>query len=116
MRLRRQLLPGILEYRDAVAGSPPFVGCYQPRACVERFNWRRFKVKSEMTIGKKLTISFGGLLTLTVGLGCSSLLSMEKLGKTIDETVNTMAKRADLAYRMRASIWMMRTGQRGMIM
>ena len=73
-------------------------------------------MRSKMTIGKKLITAFSALLALTVGLGCLSLLSLRRLGDEIDVITDQVAKRADLAHRMRASIWIMRTSQRGVVM
>ena len=73
-------------------------------------------MRSKRTIGKKLMMSFGGLLALTVGLGVFSLVSLQRLGNSLDETVNKMANRADLGRRMSTSTWIMRASQRGVVM
>lgn len=69
-----------------------------------------------MTIGKKLTISFTALLGLTAALGLVSLLSLGKMGDTLDNTTRKVAKRADLAGAIKLAVADMRTGQRGLVL
>ena len=71
---------------------------------------------SKMTIGKKLTISFAAFLALTAGLGCFSLLSQASSDGRLDDIIHHVAKRADLAGDMRASVGDMWAGQRGLVL
>ena len=42
---------------------------------------------SQMTIGKKLMLSFGGMLAVVLGLAYTSLSSISGLGADLDEAV-----------------------------
>lgn len=50
----------------------------------------------QMTIDKKLTVSFGGMLVVVVGLGYSSLSSISQLRADLNGVVNSEAKKLDL--------------------
>jgi methyl-accepting chemotaxis protein/methyl-accepting chemotaxis protein-1 (serine sensor receptor) len=69
-----------------------------------------------MTIGRKLTVSFGTVLALTAALGGYSLYSLAALSGSLDNTINQVAKRADLAAAMQASVGNMRADQRGVVL
>jgi len=69
-----------------------------------------------MTIGRKLTFCFGALLALTVGMACSSFVSVGNMDSEWDNVIHKVAKRADLAAAMRASAGDMRAGQRGLVL
>ena len=53
-------------------------------------------VTSQMTIDRKLTVSFGGMLVVVVGLGYSSLSSISQLRADLNGVVNSEAKKLDL--------------------
>ena len=51
---------------------------------------------SQMTISKKLMLSFGGMLTVVMGLAYTSLSSISGLGADLSEAMNSEAKKLDL--------------------
>ena len=53
-------------------------------------------MKSQMTIGKKLTLSFGGMLAVVLGLGYSSVSSISQLSGDLNGVVNSEARKLDL--------------------
>ncbi|MBV9503608.1 MAG: MCP four helix bundle domain-containing protein, partial [Acidobacteriia bacterium] len=69
-----------------------------------------------MTIGKKLTISFAAVLVLSVAMGASSLISTAKFSRALDNSIQNVAKRLELAGSMRTSAASMWTHQRGLVM
>src|SRR5579862_605810 len=71
---------------------------------------------SGMTIGRKLNLSFGAMLAMTAALGGISLLSLERMNETLDNTANKVARRMDLAGGMQSSVALMRAGQRGVVL
>ena len=52
-------------------------------------------MKSQLTVGKKLMISFGIMLALTLGLAYSSLTSISSLSADLNTAVNSSAKKLD---------------------
>jgi len=73
-------------------------------------------MKSQMTIGKKLTLCFGALLLLVLGLAYASLSSVGTLSAALDTAVNQTAKKTELAGQVLIAISDMRAGQRGLIL
>jgi methyl-accepting chemotaxis protein len=73
-------------------------------------------MKSQMTIGKKLTLAFGAMLLLALGLGYSSLASVGTLSGELDTAVNKTAKKTELANLIQTSVADMKAGQRGLVM
>ena len=73
-------------------------------------------MKSQIPIGMKLTLCFGAMLALVLGLGYSSLSSVGSLGAALDLAVNKTAKKSELAGNVQAAVWEMRAGQRGLVL
>lgn len=73
-------------------------------------------MKSQMTIGKKLMLSFGALLALMLGLAYSSLSSTGTLSAELDTAVNKTAKKIEIAGQIQTAVSDMRVGQRGLIL
>jgi methyl-accepting chemotaxis protein len=73
-------------------------------------------MKSQMTIGKKLMLSFSALLALMLGLAYSSLSSIGTLSAELDTAVNKTAKKTELAGQIKTAVSDMRAGQRGLIL
>jgi len=71
---------------------------------------------SQMTIGKKLMMCFGGVLVLVMGLAYSSLSSVGALGKALDQAVNKTAKKTEMIGQVQTAVSDMRAGQRGLIL
>ena len=69
-----------------------------------------------MTIGKKLMVSFGALVVLTLVLGFTSMSSITGLGSLLDTAVNKTSRKLDLAGRIRASVYSMRWSARGIVL
>jgi methyl-accepting chemotaxis protein len=69
-----------------------------------------------MTIGKKLFMSFGAALALTLGLAYSSLRSLGHLSAALDTALNQTARGTEIAGQMDTSAAYLRTGQRGVIL
>jgi methyl-accepting chemotaxis protein len=70
---------------------------------------------SHMTIGKKLMLSFGAVLAVTLGLGIASLQAIGKLSSSLDESVNKAAKKLDLSFTLDVATSDMLAGQRGVL-
>src|SRR5579872_6556214 len=73
-------------------------------------------MRSRMTIGRKLMLSFGGMLSLVLGLGYSSLSSIGTLSQELDTAANKTAVKTQLTGKMQVAITNMRAGQRGLIL
>ena len=73
-------------------------------------------MKSRMTIGKKLTLCFGGMLALVLGLGYSSVSSVRVLSTELDEAVNKTARKTELAGQIQTTVSEMRAAQRGVVL
>jgi methyl-accepting chemotaxis protein len=73
-------------------------------------------MKAQMTIGKKLMLSFSALLALMLGLTYSSLSSVGTLSAELDTAVNKTAQKTDLAGQIETAVSEMRVGQRGLIL
>ena len=71
---------------------------------------------SQMTIGKKLMMCFGGVLVLVMGLAYSSLSSVGALGTALDQAVNKTAKKTEMIGQVQTAVSDMRAGQRGVIL
>jgi len=69
-----------------------------------------------MTIGARLTVTFGAALALTIGLGGHALYSLGKLGDSLENATQRVAKRAELAGAMESAVGLMRAGQRGVVL
>src|SRR5215471_8454768 len=69
-----------------------------------------------MTIGKKLMISFGGLLALMVALSYASLSSIGTLGSYLDEAANKTARKVELSGQIQTSVARMRAEVRNTIL
>jgi hypothetical protein len=54
-------------------------------------------MKPQMTIGKKLGISFSVMLALTMGLGFVAWTAVSSLGQQLDQAINRTAVKLDLA-------------------
>jgi methyl-accepting chemotaxis protein/methyl-accepting chemotaxis protein-1 (serine sensor receptor) len=61
-------------------------------------------MQSKMTLGAKLSAVFLATLVITLGLGYSSLRSIRNLGGSLDEAVNSTAKKMDLLGTMRVEL------------
>ena len=72
-------------------------------------------MKSQMTIGKKLMLCFGGMLALTLVLGIISLRAIGKLHTELASATNETAKRLQIAGDINTAGSDMLAGQRGMI-
>lgn len=70
---------------------------------------------AQMTIGKKLLISVGSLLVMTLALGLASLYSIYQLADRLDIATQKTARRMKLAGMIDAAGSDMLAGQRGMI-
>jgi len=73
-------------------------------------------MRTQMTIGKKLLISVGSLLIMTLALGLASLNSINHLAERLDIATQKTARRMKLAGVIDASGSTMLAGQRGMIL
>jgi len=71
---------------------------------------------SQLTVGKKLTLTSGAMLLAAIGLAVSSLYSVGKLGAALDTAVTKTAKKILLAEEMRGDFFKMRTSQRGVML
>jgi methyl-accepting chemotaxis protein len=69
---------------------------------------------SQMTIGKKLTLSFAAMLAVALGLGIASLLAIGKLSSTLEESINKTARKLELALTVDVATSEMLAGQRGL--
>jgi len=70
---------------------------------------------SQMTIGKKLMLAFGGMVALTLGLAYSALSSVSSLGKELDNTGNVTAKKSQIAGDLALNAANIGRGQRGLV-
>lgn len=59
---------------------------------------------SQMTIGKKLTSAFGGMVVLVLGLGGAAYWSVGNLGSELEEAVKVTAKKLDVVNALRARV------------
>ncbi len=66
----------------------------------------------KMTIGKKLMLSFGGMLAVVLGLAYSSLSSISSLSGALNEAVNSEAKKLDLTGQLLRDLTDMDAAQR----
>ncbi len=66
-----------------------------------------------MTIGKKLTLAFAGMLALVMALSYVALSTAGNLGGALDEAVNITAKKLDLVGVLRAKLQEMVGANRG---
>jgi methyl-accepting chemotaxis protein/methyl-accepting chemotaxis protein-1 (serine sensor receptor) len=73
-------------------------------------------MKSQMTIGRKLTLAFGAMLALVLGLGYSALSTAGNLGDALDTEINNTAKKIEIASAIAANVSQMRMGQRSVVM
>jgi methyl-accepting chemotaxis protein len=73
-------------------------------------------MKSQMTIGKKLMISFSVMALLTLVLSFVSLSAIGKIGGALETTINRDAKRLELVGEITTDLSKLRTAQRGVIM
>ncbi|HWY49645.1 MAG TPA: methyl-accepting chemotaxis protein [Bryobacteraceae bacterium] len=71
---------------------------------------------SRMTIGKKLTISFGAMLAVALALAVSSLYSIGKLGGELDTAVDKHWRKAFLIEEIKSNFYKMRSCQRGVML
>ncbi|MCX6629581.1 MAG: methyl-accepting chemotaxis protein [Candidatus Solibacter sp.] len=69
-------------------------------------------MRSQMTIGKKLMLSFGGMLVVVLGLAYSSLSSISSLGAELREVVSLEAKKLDLTGQLPRDLTDMDAAQR----
>jgi methyl-accepting chemotaxis protein len=72
-------------------------------------------MRAQMTIGKKLLISVGSVLIMTLALGLASLHSINQLADRLDTATRKTARRMKLAAMIGAASADMLAGQRGMI-
>jgi methyl-accepting chemotaxis protein len=70
-------------------------------------------MKSQMTIGKKMMLAFGGLLLLQFALGYVALSNVGRLGGLLGEAVDATAVKLDLAGALRARLQEMIAAVRG---
>jgi len=73
-------------------------------------------MRSQMTIGRKLGLGFGGLMALILGLAYSSLSSVSTLGSELDTSANITAKKTELAGHIATDVASMRAGLRGVML
>lgn len=73
-------------------------------------------MKSQMTIGKKLMLCFGGLLVLVFGLAYSSLSAVDTLSDALGTALNQTTKKTELAGQIETSGAYLRNAQRGVIL
>ena len=73
-------------------------------------------MKSQMTIGKKLTLSFSALLALLLGLAYSFLSSVGALSADLDKAVHQTARKIELVGQIQTTVSNLRAGQRGLIL
>ena len=59
-------------------------------------------MKKQMTIGKRLTLSFVVVLALTLAVAITSLLAIGRLGDALDFAINTTAQKTDTLGNVRA--------------
>ena len=71
---------------------------------------------AKMTIGKRLTIGFGVMLIVVLGLGGSAVYWTGRLGHDSDETVRTTGKKLALIEELQATLFRMRSCQRGVML
>ena len=72
-------------------------------------------MKSRMTIGKKLFISVGAILVLTLSLGLASLNSISSLAGRLDTSTQKTARRLKLAGTIAVAGGEMMAGERGVV-
>ena len=70
-------------------------------------------MKSQMTIGKKLTLGFSASLLITLIFGGLMLNVVASLRDNMEHTVTVTARKVDLAAQMDAAVARMRTNVRG---
>ena len=71
---------------------------------------------SRMNIGKKLILSFVGLLAVAFGLGISSLFSIGSLGGALQTATDVTAKKVFLIAELQGQLFRMRSCQRGVML
>ena len=71
---------------------------------------------SRMNIGKKLILSFAGLLAVAFGLGVSSLFSIGRLAVALETATNATAKKVFLIVELQGQLFRMRSCQRGVML
>jgi len=71
---------------------------------------------SQMNIGKKLILSFGGLLAVALGLSISSLFSVGKLGRALETATQVTAKKVFLSAELQGQLFRMRSCQSGVML
>ena len=69
-----------------------------------------------MTIGKKLTFCFGGMLLLVLALGYASMTAVSSLSRELDASVNSSAKKLDLIAQLSGDIAEMVSLERGIVL
>ena len=70
---------------------------------------------TKMTIGKKMTMSFGAMLLALFGLGYASWRSLEKLSALLDNSVNHTATKMELSGRLGRTLAEMGSLERGIM-
>jgi methyl-accepting chemotaxis protein/methyl-accepting chemotaxis protein-1 (serine sensor receptor) len=71
---------------------------------------------SQLSIGKKLTVAFGAMLIVALGLAFGSLYSAGGLSKELDTVVNQTARRVQLIGQLRVQLTLMRNALRGVLL
>jgi methyl-accepting chemotaxis protein/methyl-accepting chemotaxis protein-1 (serine sensor receptor) len=69
-----------------------------------------------MTIGKKLILSFGAMLMVTLGLAYSTLSSIAAISGQLETAVNATAQKVEIVHEIDKAASAMRVGQRGLIL
>ncbi len=70
----------------------------------------------QMTLGKRLLIGFGAMLVVAVGLAGSAIYWIRKLGSEFEEAVRVAGKKVALIEETQASLFRMRSCQRGVML
>jgi len=71
---------------------------------------------SQMTVGKRLTIGFGVMLFVALGLAGSAIFWTGRLGQDIDEVVSRTGKKVLILSDLQGNFFRMRSCQRGVML
>src|ERR1039457_918873 len=77
---------------------------------------RRIQMKSKMTIGKKLLLSFGVAVALTLAVSALALQGFSTLGGAVDKLIKVNARKQYLAGDMDTSMALVVAWERGILL
>jgi methyl-accepting chemotaxis protein/methyl-accepting chemotaxis protein-1 (serine sensor receptor) len=76
----------------------------------------RFQMLHQMTIGRKLTSCFLALLMAVVGLAYSAYHFSGTLSASLDQALNQLSRKTELAGQIQQQVFQMRASQRGVLL